>query len=227
MHGRYPHESHLHMTYPQIYHHSPYLHTQKNFSRQVTTATQHSIFMCTREAPCKHSNHNTQPFPSHRCTITTHTHTHICPPTQINTNNDEGGIQRLGITVRKCEILHPHNKICFHTTKHVIDSQKHEIFHRHKKYVTKRTRNFSSTHSSTNYCAVPRTVLNHTLTGDSLLHPSWHPRTSKQHDERHTKNRTADHDSVSPIRQTSTPHLPYKRVLLAPLYTREGICLCL
>jgi hypothetical protein len=99
----------------------------------------------------------------------THTHTHICPPTQINTNNDEGGIQRLGITVRKCEILHPHNKICFHTTKHVIDSQKHEIFHRHKKYVTKRTRNFSSTHSSTNYCAVPRTVLNHTLTGDSLL----------------------------------------------------------
>jgi hypothetical protein len=60
---------------------------------------------------------------SHRCTITTHTHTHICPPTQINTNNDEGGIQRelcLGITVRKCEILHPHNKICFHTKKHVI-----------------------------------------------------------------------------------------------------------
>jgi hypothetical protein len=62
--------------------------------------------------------------------------THTCPPTQINTNNDEGRIQRelcLGITVWKREILHPHNKTWFHTKKYVV-IQKHGIFHLHNKY---------------------------------------------------------------------------------------------
>jgi hypothetical protein len=86
--------------------------------------------------------------------------THTCPPTQINTNNDEGRIQRelcLGITVRKREILHPHNKTWFHTKKHVV-IQKHGIFHLHNKYDKKKPWNFSThTHSSTNYCGVPHT----------------------------------------------------------------------
>jgi hypothetical protein len=74
--------------------------------------------------------------------------THTCPPTQINTNNDEGRIQRelcLGITVRKREILHPHNKTWFHTKKHVV-IQKHGIFHLHNKY-DKKTMEFFDPHS--------------------------------------------------------------------------------
>jgi hypothetical protein len=42
----------------------------------------------------------------------------------------------------------------------------------------------------------------------TLWHEVRHPRTSKQHDKCHTKNHIADHDSVSPISQTSTPPLP-------------------
>jgi hypothetical protein len=48
-----------------------------------------------------------------------------------------------------------------------------------------------------------------------------HPRTSKQHDKCHTKNRIADHDSVSPISQTSTPHLGYIPQHLAHVRTKE------
>ena len=65
-------------------------------------------------------------------------------------------------------------------------------------------------------------LLYHSM-GDPLLHPSWHPRTSKQHDERHTKNRTADDDSVSLIRQPSTPHQPILLRHFAHILTREGI----
>jgi hypothetical protein len=48
---------------------------------------------------------------------------------------------------------------------------------------------------STNYVTSP------------CLQSTRHPRTSNQHDECHTKNGSADHDSESPISQTSTPHL--------------------
>ena len=41
----------------------------------------------------------------------------------------------------------------------------------------------------------------------NVLHPSWHPRTSKLHDECRTKKGTANHDSVSPISQTSAHHI--------------------
>ena len=48
-----------------------------------------------------------------------------------------------------------------------------------------------------------------------------HPRTSKQRDKCNTKNRTADHDIVSPVSQTSTPPLGYIPQHLAHVRTKE------
>jgi hypothetical protein len=47
------------------------------------------------------------------------------------------------------------------------------------------------------------------------------PCTSKQHDKCNTKNRTADHDIVLPISQTSTPPLRYIPQHLAHVCTKE------
>jgi hypothetical protein len=59
----------------------------------------------------------------------------------------------------------------------------------------------------------------------TMWHEVRHPRTSKQHEKCNTKNGTTDHDSVSPISPTSTPHLEKNHQHLAHIYTWVDILL--
>ena len=75
--------------------------------------------------------------------------------------------------------------------------------------------------SSFSYISYNARRLSRKLRDVTIWHEARHPRTSKQRDECHTKNGTADHDIVSPISQTSAPYLAHLTQHLAHVRTRE------